>query len=123
MSQENVEIVRRVWRHWSNGAQSGDSRALQAVFDEGLLTPDSTHTPLQEVPGASGEPYVGIDGLREFVRAWTEDWAEWSIALEDVLDVGNDHVVAAIHQTAIGKSSGARSTIASPCSSPLRTAR
>lgn len=107
MSAENVEVVRRIWRHWTRGAESGDPGALRAPFDEGLLSPESSFTPIQEVPGRSDRPYVGLDGLREFVRAWAEDWAEWKIELEEVIDADDDHVVVGIHQSAIGKGSGA----------------
>ena len=107
MSRENVEIVRRIWRIWEAGAKSGDPGAEQAVFNEGLLTPDSTFTPLQDVPGTSGRTYVGPDGLRDFVRTWTGAWAEWKISLEDVIDAGNDCVIATVHQSAIGRGSGA----------------
>ena len=50
---------------------------------------------------------MGPDGLREFVRTWTGAWAEWKISLEDVIDAGNDCVIATVHQSAIGRGSGA----------------
>ncbi len=84
MSRENVEVVRRFWHLWTEGVENGDAGALQAPYDEGLLAADSAFTPLQDVPGATGKRYVRLDGLRELVRAWTEDWAEWRIALEEV---------------------------------------
>src|SRR5215207_2931246 len=106
MSQENVEVVRRTWQLWTEGVENGDAGALRAVFDEGLLAPDSTFTPVQDVPGASERTYVGLDGLREFIGAWTEDWTEWRIAVEEVIDAGDDRVVAVGYQSAVGKGSG-----------------
>jgi ketosteroid isomerase-like protein len=107
MSRENVEVVRRIWRLWTEGLETGDIDALQAPWDEGLFATDSTFTTIQEVPGAGGRTYVGSDGLREFIQAWTEDWAEWRIELEEVVDAGPDRVVATVYQFAIGRSSGA----------------
>jgi ketosteroid isomerase-like protein len=107
MSRENVEVVQRIFRVWAEGVEHGDRGALTAPFDEGLLTPDSTFTPLPEVPGGGGNTYVGARGLREFVRAWTESWVDWRVTLEEVIDAGEDHVVGVIHQSATGKGSGA----------------
>ena len=108
MSRENVEVVQRILRHWTEGVESGDiDGALQATFGEGLLTSDSTSTPVPDVPGEGGRTYVGRDGLLEFIRAWTEDWTDWRIALEETIDAGDDRVVAVVLQSAIGKSSGA----------------
>ena len=107
MSQENVEIVRRIWRIWSDGVEREDPRALSAVYEEGLIAPEAMFTPTQELPGASGRTYVGADGMRDFVRAWVEDWRDWRMVLEDAVDAGDDHVVAVIHQSAIGRSSDA----------------
>ncbi len=107
MSQGNVEVVRRIFRLWTEGIENADAGALQAVYDEGLFAPDSTFTPPKEFPGASRKTYVGPVEFREFILAWTEGWAEWKIELEGVVDAGDDQVVAVVHQTAIGKSSGA----------------
>ena len=111
MSRENVEVVHRIWRYWEEGAETGDPRTLEAVFAEGLLSPDSTFRPLQEVAGTSGTTYVGLDGLREFVRAWSAAWVDWRIALEETIDGGDDRVVAVIRQSATGRGSGARVTL------------
>ena len=107
MSNENVEVVRRIWDHWAAGAASGDPASLEAPWNEGLLSSDSTFTPLQDVAGVSGRTYVGLEGLRDFVRAWTREWADWRIELEEAIDGGDDRVFAIIHQSATGKRSGA----------------
>ena len=39
------------------------------------------------------------------MRTWTEDF-DWSIELEQAIDVGDDRVVVRTHQRAIGKGSG-----------------
>src|SRR5215204_2442632 len=88
------------------GVESGDTGALRAVYDEGLLAPDSTFTPIQDIPGASEKTYVGLDGVRKFMRAWTQNWAEWRIGVDEVIDPGDDRVVAVGCQSAVGKGSG-----------------
>ena len=108
MSQENVEVVQRVFRHWAEGAETKDPRALEAVFAEGLFSPDTKYTPLQEVAGTGGTTYVGLDGLREFVGAWSAAWVDWRVALEETIDAGDDRVVAVIRQSGTGRGSGAR---------------
>ena len=46
------------------------------------------------------------EGFVEFVRAWTEDFEDWSIRVERRIDAGDDRVVALTHQSATGKGSG-----------------
>jgi ketosteroid isomerase-like protein len=49
---------------------------------------------------------MGREGFVEFMRTWTEDFEDWSIRLERLIDAGNDRVVALLHQAATGKGSG-----------------
>jgi hypothetical protein len=59
------------------------------------------------VPGFAGPAvYRGREGFVEFMRTWTEDFEDWSIRLERLIDAGNDRVVALLHQWATGKGSG-----------------
>lgn len=101
MPQENVEIVRRAWEVFKAGLERGDPGA---PFDAGLNAPDlEWHTP----EGFPGPPvYRGREGFLEFLRTWTEDFADWSIELGRVIDAGNDRVVAEFHHRATGKGSG-----------------
>ncbi len=105
MSQENVEVVQRIWDLYMEGFERGDPRVATAVYDLGLVAPESTYTPIREVPGT--RTYVGREGFVEFLRAWTDDWAALKMRLERVIDAGDDHVVAVVHQSAVGKGSGA----------------
>lgn len=107
MSQENVEIVRRLYEIWSEGVEKGDTRSAQAAFDEGLLTPESTFTPLADVPGTNARTYVGAEGLRDFVREWVQNWTDWSMWLEEVVYADDDRVVVVLQQSAAGRTSGA----------------
>lgn len=107
MSQKNTEIVRRLYEIWSEGVAKGDMRSARAAFDEGLLSPDSTFTPLADVPGAGARTYIGAEGLRDFVREWIQNWTDWDVRLEDVVYADDDRAVAVLHQSAAGRTSGA----------------
>jgi ketosteroid isomerase-like protein len=102
MSQENVEIVRRAWDVFMENADQGN---FAAVFDEGLFAPTHTVTPAREVPGS--KTYVGREGFTEWIRTWTEDFVDWRIWPEKLIDAGDDRVVAVVRQSAKGKESGA----------------
>jgi ketosteroid isomerase-like protein len=105
MSEENVEVVRRIWDLYVAGLEQGDPNAWTAAFDQGLVAPESTITPAREIPGT--QTYVGREGFLEFVRAWTAEFAELRMRLEKIIDAGDDRVVAVVHQSATGKGSGA----------------
>ena len=77
MSQENVEIVRRLWEEFQAGLERGDPGAWldpEAVADdfEWMVS-----TPLD---GRS--VWRGREGFIEFVRTWTEQFDDWSIWVE-----------------------------------------
>jgi ketosteroid isomerase-like protein len=106
MSQENVEVVRRVWELFSEGLDRHDPVAgFNAAFDAGLLAPASTFTPAAEVPGS--ETYVGREGFAAFVRAWLDEFDDFAMWPEKIIDAGDDRVVTALRQTATGRKSGA----------------
>jgi ketosteroid isomerase-like protein len=102
MSQENVELVRRGWDVFTEGMDQGN---WTAVFDEGLFAPECTLTPPREVPGS--KTYVGREGFIAFLQEWTEDFLDWRIWPEEIIDAGDDRVVAVVCQSARGKESGA----------------
>jgi ketosteroid isomerase-like protein len=97
MPRENVEVVRRVMDLFDQGE-------LSSIFAQGLATPDAELRPAFEVPGAG--TYVGLDGLSEFMRIWTEDFDRWQMHTERVVAAG-DEVVVLAGQSAWGKASGA----------------
>jgi ketosteroid isomerase-like protein len=101
MSRENVELVRRGFEVFQAGMERGDPGA---PFDAGFLAADAEwFTP----PGFPGPPvFRGREGFVEFLRIWTEDFEDWSLKLERVIDAGDDRVVALFHHRAIGKGSG-----------------
>jgi ketosteroid isomerase-like protein len=101
MSEENVEIVRRLFEDFQTGMEGGD---LTVWFDSEDLADDFEWMTPPEVAGLG--TYRGREGFLEFMRAWTEDFEDWSIDLDRVIDAGEDRVVGVLHQRAIGKGSG-----------------
>jgi ketosteroid isomerase-like protein len=101
MSEENVEIVRRLFEVFRQGMERGD---LGAWFDSEDLADDFEWITPPGVPGLG--TYRGREGFLEFMRIWTEDFEDWSVELEGLIDAGDDRVVGLFHQRGTGKESG-----------------
>ena len=93
MSQENVEIVRRVWETW----ERGDLAEWLDLVSDDLVT---------RRVGLDNATYHGKDGFLEQASEWSEGFSEWSVAAKEFMDAG-DRVVVRNHQTARGEASGA----------------
>jgi ketosteroid isomerase-like protein len=102
MSEENVEIVRRVFEEFQAGMERGDPGAL---FDSEAVADD--YEWIVDAPLDGRSVWRGREGFVEFVRTWTEEFEDWSIQVERWIDAGDDRVVALTHQSATGKASGA----------------
>jgi ketosteroid isomerase-like protein len=92
MSEENVEIVRRVWETWGRGDLTG---WLELMSDD-LVT---------RRVGLDNATYYGPEGFFGQASEWSEGFAEWSVVAEEFIDAGNQ-VVVRNHQTARGEASG-----------------
>jgi ketosteroid isomerase-like protein len=94
MSEENVEIVRRIYRRWARG----DFRAGTELYD-----PDIRLVLRPEFPDAG--VYHGPDEIRKYMREdFLRDWEAAAIVGEEFLDAG-DSVVVRVHQQATGPGS------------------
>ena len=102
MSEENVEVVRRAWEGFKTGLARGDPAG--GAFESGALAPDCEWVPSNRFPGPA--MYRGREGFAEFMRSWTEDFDQFTLRLERLIDVGDDRVVGLFHHTATGKASG-----------------
>jgi ketosteroid isomerase-like protein len=93
MSQENVEIVRRVYAEWSHGDFSAG-----AIFDADV------EFDMVDWPGRDKSR-----GLAEMATAWQESLAAWDdFRAEPTAFIPHGaHVVVPTHVTARGKGSGA----------------
>ena len=96
MSQENVEIV---------------ADAFKAFADEGLdafavfLHPDINWRAMEGAPDDVGEMH-GTEAVRRYVQDWLDMFEEFTNVAEDLLDVGDDRVVAVQHITGRARLSG-----------------
>ena len=99
MSQENVDVVRRGWEEFKAGMARGDPAG--GAFGSGSFAPDCEWLPPKEFPGP--RVYRGREGFAEFMRVWTEDFDQFTLRHERLIDAGDDHVVGLFHHTATGR--------------------
>jgi ketosteroid isomerase-like protein len=98
MSDENVEIVRRIWE----AAERRDMEAVIALYDPAVVLDNST------VPGPLAGVYHGHEGVRQFFQEWLESFeAETYLAhAETFIDAG-ERVVVGVRHAGRGNASGA----------------
>jgi ketosteroid isomerase-like protein len=96
MSQENVEIVRRVLGLWNAGGVEPKRRP--EFFDPEIR---------MDLRGRKINPavYEGYEGLDRFVSEVAEVWAQFSVELGELIDA-DPHVVSVMHVTGRGQGSG-----------------
>jgi ketosteroid isomerase-like protein len=94
MSEENVEIVRRIYEYYT---ATGD-------FLEETLHPDFVWD-MSTFRWPERQAYPGIEGAREFMATWREAWEDWGFEAEELLDAG-DRVVGIIRQHGRSKATG-----------------
>ena len=88
MSQENVEIVRRIYEAWAQG----DFRARIGDLDQHVVLVIRSDFPEFGV-------FLGLDGVRDYMRRFLEQWEQLTIQATDLRAVG-DTVLARIVQPA-----------------------
>jgi ketosteroid isomerase-like protein len=91
VTQANVEVAKR----WL-GSFDGDTQVFR-----GTLHPDIEWHPFED----NHTPSHGIDGAMRIRNGWRDAWEEMQVELQEVLD-NDDYVVASVHVTSRGKSSG-----------------
>jgi ketosteroid isomerase-like protein len=102
MSQENVEIMRRVAEAFQRGLEHDDPVAM---FDTGLLADDWEWVLL--AGGFEGKSvWTGRQEFAEFFRLWIGEFEDYSVRFEEPIDAGDDRVVVIYRQRATGKGSG-----------------
>jgi ketosteroid isomerase-like protein len=82
MSQENVEIVRRLFKAASDGEVSAWFQAAD---------PDCRIYPRSEEPDAASE-YRGLDGLMDYLTNWYGQWDDYESEPIEMIDAG-EHVL------------------------------
>ncbi len=108
MSQENVEIVRRVYDAWNRG----DAEAWIEAFDvDAVVITD----PSWMEPG----PFEGRAAIREWYEGLRESWeGRDEIVVTELIGVG-DRVVARINWEVRGRSSGIETVLDATCVSRI----
>ena len=103
MSQENVEVVRRILQQWAAGDFSDG--VVNALLDPHIVFVVEPSFPESGV-------FLGLDGLRNFTRRFFAQWERYTIQERELRAVG-DTVLAHVIQRSTGKASGVESELAS----------
>ncbi len=93
MSQENVEVVRRIYEAFGRG----EADAALAYFDDEVVM-DASH----RVDGRVGH---GQQELISILAEWLGAWDDWREEVEEIRDLG-DRVMVTSTQRGRGKGSG-----------------
>jgi ketosteroid isomerase-like protein len=110
MSQENVELVRRLLGPFEQGdiAPLFRDETIAATITAAsapFATSDFECVFVREDVGRAA--YSGLDGLRAAWLDWLEPWESYHPGVEDVIDAGNDRVVVLTRDQARPKGSSA----------------
>jgi ketosteroid isomerase-like protein len=98
MSQENLEIVRRVY----DAASRRDTATVLALYDPEV---ELDNTRLQIVGGAGGV-YRGHHGLRKIFREWHDSWQKIEYDFDEPIEAG-EQVISVVTRRGRGRASGA----------------
>jgi ketosteroid isomerase-like protein len=98
MSQENVEIVRRVWE----AVRRDDTEAVLALYDEDVEY-DFSRSPFQGAVGQTA--YRGHEALRRLFRERYDDWQRIEDHCQELIEA-NDGVISVVTSQGRGRESG-----------------
>ena len=95
MSQENVEIVRRLFERWATGDLTADS-----------LDPDIEYSRIgAQTPDMEGR-WLGRDQMSAAMREYLGAFSDLRIEAMRIIDLDDDRVLVLSRHTARGKQSG-----------------
>jgi ketosteroid isomerase-like protein len=96
MSEENVEIVRRIYTDW----ERGNIRAGLDLFDPEIVFESF-------MPDASERVAAhGPEGIQAFMREFLAQWRNYRIIGDEFKEVSQNVIVVAGRQAATGRQSG-----------------
>jgi ketosteroid isomerase-like protein len=96
MSEENVEIVRRSWQAFVDGG-------LDALTE--YLDPEINWRAIEGAPDDVGEMH-GKNAVRRYLQDWLDTFEGITSVPTELIDAGDDLVVAALHVTGRARLSG-----------------
>jgi ketosteroid isomerase-like protein len=97
MSQENVEFVRSVYAAFCRLAEGDDIPSYVVDYFE----PDCEYQPVEEE-----ETIRGHDAMVGWIERWFEAWDEFRVDIDELIEVGDGVIFAAITVHAHGAGSG-----------------
>ena len=95
MSQENVELVRKLFEVYNE----------RSVGENAYLIDPEMDWDMSRVELPDGTSYTGPEEFRHFIEAWEEGFASESMEAQEMIDAGN-RVVVVVHHRGRGRSSG-----------------
>ena len=95
MSQENVELVRSLYR-------AGDPSRFFDLLSEDVELDFSAY------PVPDSRVVRGKDAAMDWSRRWWGTWDEYGLEATEIIDAGNDRVVVLQREHGRGKGSGAQ---------------
>ncbi len=96
MSQENVELVRRILSEFGE--------TLQPVSE--LTSPDFIWNTGSWTSWTGPSEYRGIDGFMQFFGEWIAAYDDWAQEVEEIVDAGGSQVVGVTRQRGRLRNSG-----------------
>jgi ketosteroid isomerase-like protein len=99
MSEENVEIVRRLFA----AVARRDTETVLSIYDPEVEWDGTRHRWAEVIGGDSA--FHGHDGIREWARQYYETWENLEDTVEELIDAG-DQVVSIVTTRARGRGSG-----------------
>jgi ketosteroid isomerase-like protein len=97
MSQDNLTTIQSLY---ASLVRMDSYEDIEAIVKE-YADPDIRWHPIE----ATG-PVFGLEALRKSLEDWFETMAEFEVELEELIDLDEEHVLAATRQVARGKASG-----------------
>jgi ketosteroid isomerase-like protein len=110
MSRQNVEIVRR---GFSALARNGVDAAAE------FWDPNINWRAIEGAPDDVGE-MQGIEAAVRYVEDWFDTFDDFQSEPEELLDIGNDQVIAVVHISGRAKASGIQTELRYASVSTLR---
>ena len=97
MSEENVEVVRRIYAEWGRGNMRGGVELFdpEIVFESYM--PDAKERIVAN----------GVEEVAAFMREFLAQWRDYRLIGDEFRQVGTDKVLVVGRQTALGRQSGA----------------